>query len=380
MDESEEIEELEKALQEGEEPEVAEEIPETYRGRLAEEGIFIEEPGSLPELGYGLPEDGGVILSDVSALYLMRRGVLEVLDDGKAVSPEAILERGLASDPSFFLKYLVYRDMRSRGRRIRAGVGDMPYLWHYEKPSKPSTQLVAMYSRSQSIPLGDLEGLLADAGSYKKGVYLALVDEEGEVSYYELKRFTTRPTMETKADRTDLAELVGPMAVVWDAPGALSLYREGYFGKPIGIRKPKSMEFERPITLSFTESLFLAERGRIKIRGREGEISPDELRETASSEESFGERLQVYRILKDSGLVVKSGMKFGVDFAVYEYGPGLDHAPFLIHVYRAGSSITPTEIVRAGRLAASVKKKFIIAQVGEESGRVSMLSFNRVKP
>jgi len=65
---------------------------------------------------------------------------------------------------------------------------------------------------------------------------------------------------------------------------------------------------------------------------------------------------------------------------VYEYGPGLDHAPFLIHVYRAGASITPTEIVRAGRLAASVKKKFIVASVEEGGDAVKMLGFTRVKP
>jgi tRNA splicing endonuclease len=36
--------------------------------------------------------------------------------------------------------------------------------------------------------------------------------------------------------------------------------------------------------------------------------------------------------------------------------------------------------VRAGRLAASVKKKFIVAQVSVEEGMTKMLSFARVKP
>ncbi len=353
---------------------------EVHSGVLFEEGVFVEDPSSLLEHGYGFEEAEGVLLPDVTALHLMRRGLLEVSKDGRRVGFDEILQRGLSSDAAFFLKYLVLRDMRSRGRVIRAPMGDMQYLWFYEKPSRPSSHIVAIYSRNQSIPLVALDELLSIGSCYKKGVYLALVDEEGEVSYYEIKRFTTRPGGETKVERMDFAQNVGPMTVVWDKEGALSLYREGYYGKPIGIRKPRSMDFERPITLSFTESLYLSEKGRIRLTDDGEEVAREELLEKASAERDFEERLEVYRILKESGLVVKSGMKFGVDFAVYEYGPGLDHAPFLIHVYRAGASITPTEIVRAGRLAASVKKKFIVARVEEGGDAVKMLGFTRVKP
>lgn len=364
--------------QNGDEPQ--EIIEETYFGEIVKNGVFVREPGSLVDLGYGLEEAGGRLLPMVAALNLVRRGVLQVKVDGKEVIFGDILNIGLEADPSFFLKYLVYRDMRSRGRRIRTGFADNPYLWFYEKPDRPCSHLVAIYSRNQSIPLSELEDVLITGGRFKKGVYLALVDEEGEVSYYEIKRFNTRPSVDTVMDRTDVAQLVGPMTVVWDTGGAVRLYREGYFGKPIGLRKPRSMDFERPITLSYNESIYLAERGRIRIEGGEGEVVSERLREKAADEKDFMERSLVYGMLKDSGFVVKSGMKFGVDFAVYEYGPGLDHAPFLIHVFKQGSSITPTEIVRAGRLAASVKKKFIVAQADCETGKIGMLSFSRVKP
>lgn len=379
-EDDEQIEKPSEAEEAMEAEEAAEEIVETHTGRLVEEGVLIESPGSLVELDYGFPNDGGLLVPDVAAFHLQRRGVLQIVDGGKEVSFETILNRGLSSDQSFFLKYLVYRDMRSKGRRLKAGTGEMPYLWFFEKPGRPCTHMVAAYSRNQSIPLSELEGVLAIAGRFKKGVYLALVDEEGEVSYYEMKRFTTRPASRYSPDRKDAAQIVGPMAVVWDPLGALSLYREGYFGKPIGIRKPRSMDFEKPIMLSFTELLYLAGAGRVSLAGSEGEVGVAQLAKSALSEPNFRERYAVYRKLKGSGLIVKSGMKFGVDFAVYEYGPGLDHAPFMIHVYPSASSITPTEIVRAGRLAASVKKKFVVAQVDAKDGRVRMISFARAKP
>ena len=373
--------EAEEQVEEQVEEQIEEEIPESYTGVAVEEGVYVEDGCSLLERGYGFQEEGGVLIPDVAAFHLHRRGILTVLDeDGQEITTQCFLDRALARDPLFFLKYMVYRDMRSKGRIIKAGVAEMPYLLFYERPSRASSHIVAAYPRNKSIPLSELDSLLALGGRYKKGVYLALVDEEAEVSYYEIKRFTTRLEEKKAPERCDVAQFVGSMNVVWDTDASLSLYREGYFGKPIGIRKPRALDFKKPITLSFIESLYLMEKGRIRVERDSETMSEEDLSELASSEQNFKERLLVYRLLRDSGLIVKSGMKFGVDFAVYEYGPGLDHAPFLIHVYPRDASITPTEIVRAGRLAASVKKKFIVAQVDVEKGAVRMVSFARVKP
>ncbi|HDI01179.1 MAG TPA: tRNA-intron lyase, partial [Candidatus Bathyarchaeota archaeon] len=72
---------------------------------------------------------------------------------------------------------------------------------------------------------------------------------------------------------------------------------------------------------------------------------------------------------------VTTGIKFGCDFAVYRLGPGLEHAPFLVSVRRPGDQITAPEVVRAGRLATTVRKRFVIALVDEEGGRIHYLMF-----
>ena len=40
--------------------------------------------------------------------------------------------------------------------------------------------------------------------------------------------------------------------------------------------------------------------------------------------------------MRDSGLIVTPGIKFGCDFAVYKYGPGVEHAPYMVTVKKAG--------------------------------------------
>jgi tRNA-intron endonuclease len=99
---------------------------------------------------------------------------------------------------------------------------------------------------------------------------------------------------------------------------------------------------------------------------------------SAKSDE-FHDRLLVYSQLRELGFVVRPGLKFGTDFAVYEHGPGIDHAPFLIHVIAQKKGVMPLDIVRAGRLATSVKKKFIVATV-KDNGEIAYYSFQWHRP
>ncbi len=174
-----------------------------------------------------------------------------------------------------------------------------------------------------------------------------------------------------------VAELVGDRAIVWEPEHGSRLYGGGYFGQPVGIRKPKSPDFDKPLELSLIECAYLTEIGRIRVNdpqlGRY--LSTDDIVEIGLRiSDEFRDRYRVYRYLRDLGYVVRPGLKFGTDFAVYERGPGKDHAPFLVHVIPQKKGVVPLDIVRAGRLATSVRKKFIIATV-KENGEVTLYSF-----
>ena len=90
----------------------------------------------------------------------------------------------------------------------------------------------------------------------------------------------------------------------------------------------------------------------------------------------FKEKYLVYRELREANLVVTPGIKFGCDFAVYEHGPGIDHAPYLIQVVKPGEPITATWIILSGRLATTVRKQFILALADVERSRVDFISFD----
>ncbi|MFW9847511.1 MAG: tRNA-intron lyase [Candidatus Thorarchaeota archaeon] len=179
-----------------------------------------------------------------------------------------------------------------------------------------------------------------------------------------------------------IAEFIIDRAIVWNSDDGSRLYSDGYFGQPIGIRKPKSTEFDKPLELSLLECAYLIQEGLLIVREsttHEILARSDILERGSALSEYFNDRLAVYTNLRQRGYVVRPGLKFGTDFAVYEHGPGKDHAPLLVHVIPQRKGVEPLDIVRAGRLATSVRKKFIIATV-KENGEIVYYSFVWHKP
>ncbi|MHA1649055.1 MAG: tRNA-intron lyase [Candidatus Helarchaeota archaeon] len=169
--------------------------------------------------------------------------------------------------------------------------------------------------------------------------------------------------MENKIIR---AELLRNRVIVWNYEDGSQLYKEGFYGKPLGIRKPKSFEFNRPLELSLFEAIYLLNKKKIEIYDEINNRKLDEETLLQIAIENFAEfedKYKVYFDLRERGYVVRPGLKFGADFAVYQHGPGIDHAPFIVHCLQNTTSISSIEMVRAGRLATTVRKKFIIATI-----------------
>ena len=158
------------------------------------------------------------------------------------------------------------------------------------------------------------------------------------------------------------SELIENRIIVWNIEDSRKLFSQGYYGKPIGIPKPKIEEIDAPLILDLIEGLYLLENKKITITKSKQKITVEQLIDICKKEvHEFDKKYLVYKNFRDKGYIINPGIKFGCDFAVYEKGPGIDHAPFLIQVYTRSESITSTGIVLAGRLATTVKKQFILA-------------------
>lgn len=174
-------------------------------------------------------------------------------------------------------------------------------------------------------------------------------------------------------------ELVENRVVVWNIEDSRKLFANGFYGKPLGVSKPKGSDFTSPLILDLLEVYYLMGKGGLEIyRGDSGgKVRPKTVEKICRSEHiNFEEKILVYTHLRESGFIVTPGIKFGCDFAVYEHGPGIDHAPYLVQVQKPEDGVTATSIVLAGRLATTVRKQFIVAEANIAKKRVEFLSFD----
>jgi tRNA-intron endonuclease len=161
--------------------------------------------------------------------------------------------------------------------------------------------------------------------------------------------------------------------IVWDIKHSRKIYNSGFYGKPLGNSRPKE-DFEDPLLLDPVEAMYLVKKKIIKIKKGQRSLSKKQLKRILENNFiDFKKKYRVYEDLRDRGYVVTPGIKYGGDFAVYEDGPGIDHAPYIVQIKDSIDNLRAAEIVRAGRLATTVRKSFILAILNDE---IRYIEFN----
>lgn len=151
------------------------------------------------------------------------------------------------------------------------------------------------------------------------------------------------------------------------------LYWGRYYGRPLGSAKPRKGEKLSPLKLSRHEVIYLQNNSEVEVYdGRK------RIRLTPPSGKA-GQTYAVYADLRNSGFIVRSGLKFGATFACYVKGPGIDHAPFLVQVVSEDTKLSGLEVIRAGRLSHGIRKNFVFAAV-DKTGKTTYLTLSWVKP
>ena len=180
-----------------------------------------------------------------------------------------------------------------------------------------------------------------------------------------------------------VAELIGTRLIVWDPNNGVSLYRMGFFGKPVGIPKPKpEQDFKAPLMLDLMEGMYLLDRKIIRVVDVKTSKPVSRSRILALANNTYKQfelGYRTYENLRNKGLIVTPGIRFGSDFAIYEHVPGIDHAPFIVTVKQEEETMGPFEVVLAGRLATTVRKQFTIAVPKGRGKRVNYLVFRWFK-
>ncbi len=138
---------------------------------------------------YGNFEGNFLSLSLVEALYLVNLGWLEVKDK-KILSFEELYNYAKNIEERLCLKYLTYKDLRSRGYIVKTGLKYGADFRLYERGAniekEHSAYLVKVLSEDDRITVNELTGFVRVAHSVRKKLLIAIVDNDGDIVYYNM--------------------------------------------------------------------------------------------------------------------------------------------------------------------------------------------------
>ena len=159
-----------------------------------------------------------------------------------------------------------------------------------------------------------------------------------------------------------------------DSDEAREFYNHSCFGKILEDGK---------VQLSLCEALYLLERRKIRVYdGRKHELTFEEfIKKSKRVEPNFWIRYCVFKNMRNRGYIIKTALKFGADFRVYDRGvkPGEDHARWIIYPVHEGNVLTWYEFAAKNRVAHSTKKRLMIGIVDDE-GDVTYYEIRWIRP
>lgn len=139
---------------------------------------------------------------------------------------------------------------------------------------------------------------------------------------------------------------------------------EAYAKNQIGTLENKKL------VLSLIEAAYLLDKGKLTISsGKKKATSEQFFKKASKKEENFRIKFLVFKDLRERGYVVKTALKFGADFRVYDRGvkPGEDHAIWVVFPVSNSTKFSWSDFAAKTRVAHSTRKRLLIALVDEES-------------
>lgn len=327
-------------------------------------------------LYYGRIKDDTLELALVEAAYLLDRDKISVEQDGNTLSFRDFFIAASRLQEYFELKYIVYRDLRERGYYVQPGVTDFRVYPRGGKPGVTASQyFVHVVTERKPLPLSQIISNLQASLNVRRGMVLAIVDEESDITYYGVKFQHMKGSMRPMdvAMKPAVATLMADRVIVWDEDMSWQLHEQSFYG---------NMLDEKRLQLSLVESAYLMFKYNLEILDTDtnGPLKLGDFIEKARRiEPIFEGKLKVYEDLRERGLVAKTGFKFGSHFRVYENIESvkkIPHSLYLVDFIKDDHVFNLPDLSRSVRLANSVRKEMVFAY---EKDGIQYFSLGRIK-
>ena len=161
-------------------------------GRLIEDHVCIFDKRMIHELehrGFGEVEQEKLFLDPFETLFLLYVKRLTLKKGKRHIDFDTFMDICQRRDPKILTKFLIYRDLRTKGYVVKDGFGFGPDFRVYEQGQygKKGTKFVIFgLNEGQQEKIGDLQEKIEEITQMGKEPIIAVIERRGEVIYYKI--------------------------------------------------------------------------------------------------------------------------------------------------------------------------------------------------
>jgi len=147
------------------------------------------EADSLLQDGYGFRRNKLHYLRGVESLFNLERGKIIVIEEDKNMPLKFhdLLQRLSKNDPELWIKFIVYKDLRTRGFIIEVTDIGFKIYERGEYKKKPPSYMLKIISEGKPENVQKIVKELESVERECLNMKLAVVDRRGEIVYYEVE-------------------------------------------------------------------------------------------------------------------------------------------------------------------------------------------------
>lgn len=163
-------------------------------GELVKDQILIsnkETQKILEQKGYGEISKKKFFLKPFESLYLLHCNKLKLNKGKKIIDFNSLMQTCIKHDDDALTKFLIFRDLRSRGYTVKDGFGFGSDFRVYERGhygEKGAKYLVFGLNEGKQEKIGQLQKKILQITQMGKEPIIAVIERRGEVIYYKISR------------------------------------------------------------------------------------------------------------------------------------------------------------------------------------------------
>jgi len=163
-------------------------------GDLFRDKVLAEKEGLANTLydqsRFGEPKEKEIQYSLIEAFYLFEKGKMLIKSNGRKLTSEGFVKKARKIEPNFWVKYCVFKNMRSRGYIVKTALKFGADFRVYDRGVKPGEDhakwILFPVHESNVLTWYDFSAKTRVAHSTRKKLLLGIVDDEDDVTYYEV--------------------------------------------------------------------------------------------------------------------------------------------------------------------------------------------------